>query len=375
MATTAISKIGVILTVNGKNITLFEDDSVSGLQFQVQGGKPVTLDGKIRVIVATTKANSTTPDVCPPEPYVHRYVTPTSIVLDHSDEHDAKLIKIDINNILAIDKVNDVFATPEYDLNGEVYYTLEEALAAAQPGDVIVMNRNTDLVSSLPSDVTAQIADGYVLTIPPANAMDVLNSGFGSIEIPSGSALNLNGENIIGVDGRIQIGSGVVTFDIAGKKLSAPTGTVTTIPEGKTMFLLLDYKNGTRETLDAVIEAGSKMTVDGTLKVPALTDGAELVVNGELEIPTNGVLQVSSLAKVTGTGVINNNGIVTLTKGASGEASLSAQIVLGMGGVVYSQLTTDVTDRIVNGKKETGSFEVTINGQKLVYNTKYVYAY
>lgn len=375
MATTAISKIGVILTVNGEDIVLFEDDTVSGLQFQVQGGKPKTLDGKVRVIVATTKANTTTPDVCPPEPYVHRYVTPTAIVLDYSDEHDAKLIKIDVNNILAIDKVNDVFATPEYTINGETYFTLEDAVAHAQPGDTIVVTRNTIIANSIPANVNVQVADGYVFAVPPAHVMDVLNAGAGTIEILPGSALNLNNENIIGVDGRIQIGGGMIKFDVANKKLTTPTGTVSTIPADKTMFLLLDYKNGTRETLNAVIEAGSKMTVNGIMKVPALTTGSELQVNGEIEIPEGGIVQVASLAKVTGTGVINNNGILALSKGASSEASLTAQVVLGMGGTVYSQLNTDISSHIVNGKKETGSYNVTIGGQVMTFSTRYVYAY
>ena len=375
MATTAISKIGVVLTIGGKNVVLFEDDTVTGLQFQVQGGKLQTLDGKVRVIVATTKANTETPDVCPPEPYVHRYVIPTAIVLDYSDEHDAKLIRIDVNNILAIDKVNGTFATPEYDLNGKPYFTIEEAMAAAQPGDMVMVTRNTDLVTKIPTGVSAQVGPGYVLAVPQENAIDVLHTGTGAVVVMADGALALNNENIIGKDGRMIVVKGNTALNIDTKKVTVPSGSVVNIPATKTMYLLLDYKNGTRETLDGVIEAGATVTVNGGMKVPALDSGATLTVEGTLQIEKSGDVNVSSTARINGSGNIVNNGVMTFAKSSKGEAVLDAEVTLGMTGVVYTAFDTDLTSKIINGKRETGTYEVAVGDQVITFTNRYIYSY
>lgn len=102
---TAIAKVGVELSMGQAKITLFEGDVVSGLVYEVSG-KQKEIDGQIRVINATTRANSSIPDECPPEPYVHKYITPMSLMIDSSDVFEAELVKVDINSIRDVKTVN-----------------------------------------------------------------------------------------------------------------------------------------------------------------------------------------------------------------------------------------------------------------------------
>lgn len=111
MYTRSVSKIGVILTFEKHTVTLFEGDIVAGLTYRDIDTPDtiVTIDkARVRRIDATTTANRTMATGCPPDPYLYKYVKPTSIVFDVSDKNDADFLRLECYQIIDITSVNEV---------------------------------------------------------------------------------------------------------------------------------------------------------------------------------------------------------------------------------------------------------------------------
>lgn len=135
MPITATAKLGVKVNLGEPDIILYEGDVVRGLVYKA-GTETRTIDGTVRVVHATTKAVTTAPDDCPPEPYLHRYITVTSLVIDSSAQYDAELTRINVENIIAIGSVNG--KSNAAIVNDVPYGTIEEALAAANGEEVVL---------------------------------------------------------------------------------------------------------------------------------------------------------------------------------------------------------------------------------------------
>ena len=374
MATTAMAKLGVVLKFSDtKSVTLSEGDSLTNMVYG-SGDTMKTISGRVRVINAETKSNTTIPSDCPPEPYAHRYITVRSLTIDSSEVFDAEMTRISVGEIQSIEKVNDEYATPDFEVNGAVYYTIEEALAAAAADDVIKMTRNTDLTVAIPAGVTLDVESGYTLNIPPETAPDVMAAG-GTVKINAGASLMLNNEVIIGPTGRMVITSGAVTLNLATKAISVVSGSVVKVPTGKTMYMLLDFKNGTRVALGGIVESGGQCVVEGTVKLPSLDAGSTFLVNGELNVAENGMVQVAAKAKLEGSGKVVCAGAMTFAKATSAEAVLACKTELVDAGKVYSQLAADLTSVIPGSVKSTGSFTVDgvvdSSGAPVVFTTLY----
>lgn len=169
MATTAIAKIGATLrTSDGKEFTVYENDLIQDLTY-TNGNTTATLSGRVRVIAASTTAQNTGPTDCPPEPYVHRYISPTMLVIDSSDENYAILTRVNIANIVSIGSVTTAAEAAEEGQivigPGSQYQTLDAVIAAAEEGAVIKLKAGT---YAAPITVTKSISiiseDGAVLT-------------------------------------------------------------------------------------------------------------------------------------------------------------------------------------------------------------------
>lgn len=102
----AVAKIGVRLTMDTGTVTLFEGDIVSDLVYMKSGVKKV-INGSVRVINASTSSNNTSIESCPPEPYVHRYISPVSIVIDSSEQYEAEMVTVNILDIISIGTINN----------------------------------------------------------------------------------------------------------------------------------------------------------------------------------------------------------------------------------------------------------------------------
>ena len=169
MATTAIAKIGATLrTSDGKEYTVYENDLINDLVY-TNGTATATLSGRVRVIAASTTAQNTGPTDCPPEPYVHRYISPTMLVIDSSDENYAILTRVNIANIVSIGSVTTAAEAAEEGQivigPGSQYQTLDTVIAAAEEGAVVKLKAGT---YAAPITVTKSISivseDGAILT-------------------------------------------------------------------------------------------------------------------------------------------------------------------------------------------------------------------
>ena len=138
MPVTTSTKVAVKLSIGNPAIVLHEGDKVSKFSY-MSSGVMKTIDGRVRVIRATTKANTTVPSTCPPEPYVHKYVTVNSLVIDTSEQYHAILVPVDIANIVAIGAVNDEGNAAVVD--GKTYGTVAEAITAAEAGAEITFTQ------------------------------------------------------------------------------------------------------------------------------------------------------------------------------------------------------------------------------------------
>ena len=136
MYTTAKAKLGVSLTLdNGVVIDLHEGDIVNGLRYTVSGVEKV-ISGVVRVIIATTKANSMVPTECPPEPYADRYINVAALIIDSSSVYDAELTKVSIPTITGIAGVTTNGGDITVGVGGQ-YKSLTEVITSAESGATI----------------------------------------------------------------------------------------------------------------------------------------------------------------------------------------------------------------------------------------------
>lgn len=135
---TATSKLGVILQFDdGSEVLLHEGDLVKDLQYTpAASNEPVTISGTVRVIQAVTKAYNGGPDTCPPDPYIGKYITASTLIIDRSLEYEAIIEKVPINKITAVaavvsedEKDFDVVVGP-----GAEFQSLSDVLAKAEEG-------------------------------------------------------------------------------------------------------------------------------------------------------------------------------------------------------------------------------------------------
>ena len=145
---TAKTKIGITLTLdNSATVTIYEGDLLSGVTYKDGSTTKFIENATVRVINAITRNNTNVSNMCPPEPYVSKYVLSSSIVLDDSAKFDANIITVPISNIYNINRVNDdVIAVS---VNGKPYPSLSSAIHDATDGeriDVLVDIVEPDIV-------------------------------------------------------------------------------------------------------------------------------------------------------------------------------------------------------------------------------------
>lgn len=94
-----------------------EGDIVYGLTYRISSVETAYLDaGRVRVIQANTKSNTSTENSCPPEPYVQNYIEITNLVIDVSAINYADLIRIPIKNIIDLKDVKSPSEIDEKEL-------------------------------------------------------------------------------------------------------------------------------------------------------------------------------------------------------------------------------------------------------------------
>lgn len=138
MPVTAVTKVGVTLRFDAEHsIDVFEGTKLTDIVYQTNANQTDTYTGVVRVVNINTTPTTNFQQVCPPEPYAHRYVTVGSIVLDISKEFDADLIRLDVARIVSVGSVEQPEPEP-------VPEEVVEKIILAPLGD----NRTADKIDS-----------------------------------------------------------------------------------------------------------------------------------------------------------------------------------------------------------------------------------
>ncbi len=216
------ARIGVELTFDDNtSVKINEGNIVRGMAYKNAQKETVVMDeGAVRVICASTKAQTAGPTDCPPEPYLHKYITPTMFVMDSSDENHAILTRINISDIVSIDSVIDLSEKVTEDAivvgPGPEFKGLDQVVADAEDGAVIqllpgeysaplVLNKNVNIIGekgtilsgpiTIENNTPATMAEG---ADAPASETERLSVQIGSVKL-TGDAL-------------VKVGAGVESF-------------------------------------------------------------------------------------------------------------------------------------------------------------------
>jgi len=198
MPTTAIARICANITLeHGKVIELHEGDIVRGLTYKVNG-KEAQLSGAVRVINVVTRSNTATPAVCPPEPYSHRFIAVSSLVIDSSSEFDAELTAIDIDSIISIDAVEKDGGAISVGV-GDQYKTLNEVISSAPAGSTVKIAAGTyEIPLTLDRDISIVGDGGDVVLTGPINIEKNADGNKVNVHI---DGVRISGEHGISLNG------------------------------------------------------------------------------------------------------------------------------------------------------------------------------
>ena len=246
MATTAIAKLGATLKFDdGSEILVFEGDILHDLVYK-SGTALNTITGAVRVISASTKAQNTGPDTCPPEPYVYKSITPSSLVIDYSDEMDAQLISINISNIVSIGSVTTEQEAAEEGMivvgPGGSYKDLSEVIADAPAGSVVKL-RAGEYTAPVAIDKSVEIiGDGSAIisgaiTVTGSEAVGASADGDAGLSVKI-SGVKLTGDALISVSNADEFI--LENCEFSGHNMSAKTMPVAIKTENPMLLKITD---------------------------------------------------------------------------------------------------------------------------------------
>lgn len=246
MATTAIAKLGATLKFDdGSEILVFEGDILHDLVYK-NGTTLNTITGAVRVISASTKAQNTGPDTCPPEPYVYKSITPSSLVIDYSDEMDAQLMSINISNIVSIGSVTTEQEAAEEGMiivgPGGSYKDLTEVIADAPAGSVVKL-RAGEYTAPVAIDKSVEIiGDGSAvisgaITVTGSEAVGASTDGDAGLSVKI-SGVKLTGDALISVSNADEFI--LENCEFSGHNMSAKTMPVAIKTENPMLLKITD---------------------------------------------------------------------------------------------------------------------------------------
>ena len=246
MATTAIAKLGATLKFDdGSEILVFEGDILHDLVYK-SGTALNTITGAVRVISASTKAQNTGPDTCPPEPYVYKSITPSSLVIDYSDEMDAQLISINISNIVSIGSVTTEQEAAEEGMivvgPGGSYKDLSEVIADAPAGSVVKL-RAGEYTAPVAIDKSVEIIGDGSAIISGAITVTGSEAVGASADDDAGLSVKISGVKLTG-DALISVSNAdefiLENCEFSGHNMSAKTMPVAIKTENPMLLKITD---------------------------------------------------------------------------------------------------------------------------------------
>ena len=225
------------------------------------------------------------------------------------------------------------------------YETLESAVAAlGEKEGVITLLRSAEVVGtddssilSIPVTAKLKINENATLTVPEGKTLQLANPAFlnspGSIAVEAGGTLNIpdstgNSTAFVGADGsaRIKLTAGQMTFQIGENLLTLAKNAQAEIPEGQEAWLLKSTDGIEKLPLDAVIETGAHLTVNGTLNIISGSNqaGSTLTVKGTLD-GTNGNISLAQYGEI----VVDQGGVLQTNAASMLGALGTARVMTG----------------------------------------------
>ena len=225
------------------------------------------------------------------------------------------------------------------------YETLESAVAAlGENKGVITLLRSAEVVGtdgssilSIPVTAELKINENATLTVPEGKTLQLANPAFlnspGSIAVEAGGTLNIpdstgNRTAFVGADdsARIKLTAGQMTFQIGENLLTLAKNAQAEIPEGQEAWLLKSTDDIEKLPLDAVIETGAHLTVNGTLNIISGSNqaGSTLTVKGTLD-GTNGNISLAQYGEI----VVDQGGVLRTNAASMLRALGTARVMTG----------------------------------------------
>ncbi|MDO4800413.1 MAG: hypothetical protein Q4A52_07875, partial [Bacillota bacterium] len=206
-------------------------------------------------------------------------------------------------------------------INDTLYFSLDEAVDAAQIGDVIDLLTDVNLEGKHSKEWVTIDANGHKVTATSHKYQ-------GKLVLPFGSELTLAGKEFVGSsDGfKLQMNAGATaTLDFDANKLTLNGSAL--VPTGQTLVL------DPRWFEHAEIANGATLDVAGTLKLASGdTIGLDAVINGNLNIQENGgfvLAHHATLVANSGASIDmqafdreNLKGLITVKEGATLKGKL-----------------------------------------------------
>jgi hypothetical protein len=138
---TIIPVVGIkFISEDGVSFFVKEGDALDKVVYK-EGGEIKTLTGACRVINVSTKAYNAGPTTCPPDPFFKDVAKINGIIFDISDEFNAKLKSIPVEDIMSINIAEE--SDVKVDLNNPEGGTIADALAIADAGAAISLSEGS----------------------------------------------------------------------------------------------------------------------------------------------------------------------------------------------------------------------------------------
>lgn len=239
MATIAVAKIGAVLKIGDVEYLIYEGDIVNNMVY-MDNGVEKTITGAVRVISASTAAQNVDPHTtCPPDPYVHKYITVNGMIVDSSIDKRAVLTRIKTADIVSLERVTNADEADGSVVvgTGSQYKQLDTVLAEAEEGATVKLaagdyempleiTKSVSIVGNVPGAVLK----GKINIAAPTAATPVALAASTDAPAPAGGIkVEIANVKLTG-DATIVIGEGVDEFVMTNCTFGGHNLTAKTMP-------------------------------------------------------------------------------------------------------------------------------------------------
>lgn len=182
---------------NGTIVNLAEGDIIDDVTYR-ENGETKVLDGAVRVIECVTRTvPRTEDDKCHHEPYMDKYVTAKSIVVDSSEKYDMEIKEIPVSAIIGIGSVDKTGGAITVG-PGPQFKPLTDIIKEAPAGAVVKLTAGTyDVPMTLDKDI-AIVSDGDAKL---TGVINIKKAADGTAPVVNLEGVTLTGDAVVQLDG------------------------------------------------------------------------------------------------------------------------------------------------------------------------------